>query len=575
MWGFVRGVHRRASSLLPVLTWAPAYKRAWLVPDLLAGLALWAVVIPEGTAYAQLAGLPPQAALVAAPIALAAYAVVGSSRVVVVGATTASAVVVGSTLSPLASAGSARYASLALALTLLVGGAYIVVGTLRLGWVSQFLSRTVLTGFAFGLGLVVAVGQLPKLLGIQGSTGNFFQRLWDLLHHLDGINAPTLAIGAGSLAILFGLARFARRVPGALVVVAIGIVAVALFGLDGHGVAIVGTIPGGVPTPALPSDVSLRDLGTLMPGALAVCLVAYSEHMASARQLADTGGDVDPNQELLALGVANLGAGLLKGFPVGGALSKSEVNEQAGARSQMSSLTAAALALLTVIALTGVFHNLPEAVLGAVVLHAVVGLMRVGVMRRYWQLQRFDFVLAATALGGELVFDVLPGLLLAVGLALAHLIYRATRPRVIVVGRLPGTTTYADVARHPEAERFPGVMVLRLDAELFFANVMVLRVRVLDAVHRATTPVRAIVIDLEATSQLDVDSADILTALAQRLASMGVRLHLARVRDPVLDLLRAAGSPLWEEARWHRTVDLAVHDALGDTAPEPVEASKD
>jgi len=571
-------VHR-AARLLPVLTWAHAYEGRWLVADVLAGVAVWAIVIPEGAAYAQLAGLQPQAALAAAPVALLAYAVFGTSRRVVVGATTASAVVVGSTLGPLAGGGTSRYVSLAAALTLFIGAAYLVLGAVRLGWVSQFLSRSVITGFVFGLGLVVAVGQLPKLLGIHGSTGNFFQRAWDLVHHLDGSNAPTLAVGAGALAILFAVGRYARRVPGALVVVALGIALTALLGLEAHGVAIVGSIPRGVPVPALPSGISLGDLGTLAPGALAVCLIAYGEHMASARQVAtDSGEEIDADQELIALGVANLGAGVLQGFAVGGSLSKSAVNQEAGARSQVSSLSAAALALITVVTLTGVFHDLPEAVLGAVVIHAVSGLMRVQEMRRLWRIHRFDFVLAATALAGEVLLDVLPGLLLAVGLSLGHLVYRASRPHCAVLGRLPGTTTYADVLRHPEAETFPGIAILRPDAELFFANANVLRIDILEAARHSTTPVRAIVCDLEATSRIDVDAVEMLEDVAGRLRRMGCTLYLARVRDPVQDVMRRARSPVLDAVGCHRTVDDAVNAALADlrgqsTAPNPSTAT--
>jgi sulfate permease, SulP family len=560
--------------LLPVLGWARAYDRRWLVPDVLAGVAVWAMVIPEGAAYAQLAGLQPQAALAAAPIALLAYALLGSSRAVVVGATTASAVVVGSTLGPLAGGGTGRYVSLAAALTLLVGVAFLALGTVRLGWISQFLSRAVLTGFVFGLGLVVAVGQLPKLLGIQGTTGNFFQRGWDVLRHLDGASGTTVAIGAGALAILFGLARYARRVPGALVVVALGIAITALFGLDGHGVAIVGSIPGGLPQPALPSGISMTDLGTLMPGALAVCLIAYSEHMAAAHQLAaTTGEEIDPNQELIALGVANVGAGIVQGFVVGGSLSKSEVNAQAGARTQVSSLSAAALALVTVVALTGVFHDLPVAVLGAVVIHAVSGLMRVGAMRRFWRIRRFDFVLASTALAGELLLDVLPGLLVAVGLSLAYLIYRSSWPNTAVLGRLAGTTTYADVVRHPEAETFPGVVIIRPDAQLFFANAARLRFDMLEAVRHAGTTVRALVCDLEVTSQVDIDAIDMLEDVARRLQAMGCTLYLARVRDSVLDVTRRAHSSVLDALGSYRTVDDAVIAAQAEIAKPAPETS--
>ena len=564
---------RVARRHIPLLQWAGAYQRGWLVADVLAGVAVWAVVIPEGAAYAVLAGLTPQAALVAAPFGLLAYAVFGTSRWVVVGATTATAVVMASTLSTLAQGGAGRYASLAAALTLLIGVVFVAAGIARLGFVSQFLSRAILAGFVFGLAMVVTIGQLPRLLGISGSPGNFFQKAWHLLQHLRDVDGNTAAVGLGALLLLVVLQRAAPRIPAALVVAALGIGAVALFGLDHHGVRIVGNIPSGLPAPGFPSGITGDDLRTLLPGAFAICLVAYSEHMASAEALALAHGqDVDPNQELISLGVANLGAGIVKGFVVGGSLSKSRVNDAAGARTQVSSLTAAVLALVTVAAFTGVFHDLPEAVLGAVVVHAVVGLMRVDMLRRYWRLRRFDFALAMTALLGELIFDVLPGLLLAVSLALLWLIFRSSRPRAVVLGRLPGTVTYADVARHPEAQTFPGVLIVRLDGELFFANATLLRRAALDAVHRATTPDRAVLIDLEATSELDVDSLDMLDELCSRLRSMGVALHLARVRDPVRDMLARDGGRIIGDDRLHRTVEDGVEAILAtvEAGPDPV-----
>src|SRR2546423_6102552 len=526
------------SHYLPILSWLPLYQRSWLRFDLIAGATVWAVIVPEAVAYSQLAGVPPQAGLFAAPFLLLGYALFGTSRQLMVGATSASAVMLAGTVAVLAGSDPNKYAALMAGLTITVGIVVLLLGIARLGFIKNFLAESVLTGFIFGLALVIAIGQLPKLFGLPRVEGNFFEKLWQILGHLGSTNGWTLLAGVLSLALLFGFERFLPRVPASLVAVLFGILIVAVFGLDKQGVAIVGTIPRGLPLLSWPS-LALSDYLGLLPGACGVVLVLYAEHISAAQKFAVKHHyDLDANQELIALGVSNSLAGLFGGFAGGGSLSKTTVNEVAGARTQMSGIVSLVLVLVTLLVLTPLFYYLPEATLGAIVIHAVWGLLDVGAMRRYWRLRKTSLVLALTALLGVLVFDILPGLLLAVVLSLVLLIYRASRPRGSILGKVPGKEAYGDIARHQENETVPGLLIFRLDAPIFFANDAPLRERLKELVRTTDPRPQAVLLDMEASSRLDISSADMLDELAGELKPEGVELLLANVRGPVLDLLQ-------------------------------------
>ena len=524
-----------------LLGWLPTYSRKWLRGDIIAGVTLVALAVPESLGYAQIAGVPVQAGLYAIFGALVGYALFGPSRQLVVGPSSALAALSAATVATLASGGSDRYLALTAGLALAVAVIALVAGLAHLGFVAQFLAEPVLTGFIFGLSMTIAIRQAPKLFGIEGGDGNFFQRLWDLLTHLGQTNGWTLIVGIVSLAILFGLKRFVPGVPASLVALVFGILAVSLFGLAAQGVTIVGAIPQGLPQFGLPA-LRASDLGTLASAALGLTLVAYAEHIGAASSFAAKHHqDVQPNQELIGLGVANLAAGLSQSFAVGGSLSKTAANDAAGGRTQVSGLTAAVLVLLTMLFLTPLFHNLPDATLGAVVIFAVWGLMDVGALRRYWRLRRLDFVLALVALLGELVFDVLPGLLVAVALSLILLIYLASRPHLAVLGKAPGQHAYASVEQHPDYVTVPGLLIVRVDAPLFFANDTTARTGIRALIRQANPPPNAVLLDMETSSALDVSTADMLAELADDLSATGVELALARVRTPVRDLLERSG----------------------------------
>ncbi len=527
----------------PIWAWLPAYQRSWLGLDVIAGLTVWVLVIPEAVAYAQIAGVPPQVVLAAAPVALLAYALFGTSRQVVVGSTSSIAILTAAIIAPMAAGGSERYIALAADLAILVGALFVLSGLLRLGFVSAFLSRSVVTGFLFGLALVIAIGQVGKLFGIKtgSGSGDFFMECWNFITHLGETNGWTLLIGVLSLAILFGLPRVFPRIPAALVALVFGIAFVSLFNMEQRGVAIVGAIPGGFPQLKIPA-IGLSDLLALLPGALGLTLVAYSEHTGATSASATRHHyDTVANQELIAVGIANLGAGLFQGFAVGGSLSRSTANDAAGARSQVSSLVASALVLLTAIALTPLFYNLPQATLGAIVIRAVIGLMNVGELQRFYRLRTAAFVQALTAMLGVLTLSVLIGLLIAVALSLLILIYQASRPSVAVLGKVPEKQAYGDIEQYPENEAITGLLMVRPDVQFFFANNTQFRNRVRDLLRTTDPSPRSVLIDLQATARLDIDSLEMLTELQTELKAKDIELLLASVRAPVRDMLQHSG----------------------------------
>ena len=556
---------------VPILQWLPKYDREWLRFDVIAGATVWGLLVPESIAYAGLAGLPPQAGLYTLLATLAAYAVFGTSRHLVAAATSAAAVLLASSVGGLAGADAARYMSDAAGLVLFCGGLFLIAGFLRLGFVAQFLSRPVMEGFVFGLAIFVTVSQLPKLFGIEKGSGDTIKQFIHLIAHLGNTSGATLAVGAGALVLLFAVERFAPKIPGGLVALVLGILVSSAFSLSEHGVKIVGHVPRGLPTPGVPS-LHGGDVLPLITAAAGLLLVIFSESLGAADTFATKYGyEIDPNQELIALGVANAGSGLLGGLAGGGSLSQSAVNEGAGARSEVSPLIAAALILITVLVLTPLFKNLPEAVLAALIIHAVSHLWKVAEMRRYYNLQRLEFWLALATLLGVITIDVLPGLVIGVAAMLLLVIYRASRPHVGTLARAPGERgAYGDVGRHPDYERIPGVLVLRLEAPLFYANATPIRDRIKTLVGSSDPPPRALIIDIGGTDRLDITSAEMLAELVQAMHSAGIDVALADVRQPVIKMARRSG--LLEQVGKNRvfhTIDEAIQALAGTTGISP------
>ena len=547
---------------VPIVRWLPAYPREWLRPDLIAALTSWGVMVPVALAYAGLAGVPAEFGLITAFAAMAAYAVFGSSRHLKVTVSSTMAVMSASIVADMTRGDPATYLGLTAALALIVGAMLVAGGLARLGFISDFLTKSVVTGFIVGLSITVIVGQLPKVLGVPSLSGSFPQQVDQLIGYLPATHLVSLAVGIGAMAIILVLRRFAPRVPGPLVVLVVGILATKLLDLDSYGIAVVGEIATGLPSPGIPS-VPLADLPFLVVGATGIVFLAVGESVGTARAYATRHRyELDADQELLALGSANLASGLLGGFVTDASLSQTATAEAAGARSQLSSLITAGLVLATALVLAPLFADLPSAVLGAIVITGVMGLIDIGELRRYWAWRRTDFVIAIAAMVGVLLTTVLTGMLVAVLLSVVLVLFRASRPYVAALGRMPGyRATFGDLARHPEAEPVPGLVIVRLDAPLYFFNANVARTQILELVEAAPSPPRALLIDVAASADLDVTTTDILFDLVRDLRQRGVEVLLAQVKTSVRERLRKTG--LLEEVGEER-IYMSIGSAVTD-----------
>ena len=566
--------------LLPVRDWLPHYERRWLRPDLVAAAAVWAVLVPEGMAYASLAGLPPETGLFAALAPLLAYAVLGTCRQLTVGPSSAVAAYSAAAIAPLAAGDAARFIALSALLALLVGGLLLVAGLARLGLIADFFARPVLTGFVAGLALVIGVGQLYKLLGVEGGGTTFFGKLEVLLRQLESTHLLTLAIGLAALVLIFAMRASVPKAPSALMAVVLGVVVVSVFGLDEQGVQIVGDIPAGLPHPTFPSFV-ISDVTDLLPDAAALALIAFAESIAGARAFAVKHGyEVDADQELVALGAANLGAGLLQGFSVDASLSRSAVADASGVKSQLSGIILFVFLVVTMLLLMPLFHDLPEAVLGAIVIAAVAHLVDFPALRRLRRVDRTDFLLALLCLSGVLLFGILIGLLVAVVVSLLALVYRAYRPSAAILGRAPGAVDdenlrYRGIEDHRDYETFPGLVILRVDGELFFGNARWFRETVRSLVREQEVPVREVLVHAGAVPNLDTTAAAMLKELIAELDGGGIQLHFARATTSLYGdmerngLIELVGGP----ERFHETVAAGVADYLHPvmvSPPDPV-----
>jgi high affinity sulfate transporter 1 len=560
---------------LPVRTWLPRYERRWLRPDLIAAVAVWAVLVPEGMAYASLAGMPPETGLFAALAPLLAYAVLGTCRELTVGPSSAVAAYSAVAVAPLALGDGGRFIALSALLALLVGGILLAAGLARAGFIADFFARPVLTGFVAGLALVIAVGQLAKLLGVDGGGTSFFGKLEAVLRQLGDVSLPTLAIGVAALALILILRAAVPRVPAMLIAVALGIAVVAAFDLQDHGVAIVGVIPDGLPSLAIPAF-GLGDVTDLLPDAAALALICFAESVAGARALAAKHRyEVDADQELVALGVANLGAGLFQGFAGDASLSRSAVADSSGVKSQLSNIVLFGLLVVTMLFLMPPFLGLPEAVLAAIVIAAVTHLVDVGALRRLRRADPTDFILAILCFAGVLVFGLLIGLAIAVVLSLLALVYRAYRPSYAVLGRAPGAVDderlrYRGIEDHSDAETFPGLVILRVDGELFFANARWFRDTVRSLVRDQSPPVRELLVHAGAVPHLDTSAAAMLRELIAELSDEGIELAFARTTTGLIhDLERNGLVELIGAARFFDTVAAGVDDFLERPQPQP------
>jgi sulfate permease, SulP family len=545
------------------LDWLRHYRRAWLGGDVVAALTTWALVVPQAIAYAQIAGLPPQAGLFAAFAGLLGYGLFGTCRQLVVSPTSSTAAISAAIVAPVALGDATRYADLSAFLAMLVGVVLIALGLLRMGFVSRFIAAGVQVGFMFGLGLTIIVGQLPKLLGVPAGQGDFFGQAGDVAGRLGDVNLWTAAIGLGSLAVLLGLKRVAPGVPAALLVVVGGIAVVAVADLTARGVEVIGAVDGAFPLPAVPR-VGWDELVGLLPGAIAVAIIGYAESATVAESMANEHGyDVEPDRELRATGIANILSGLFQGFITGGGASQSAANDRAGANTQLVSLLVSGLTVVTAVALLPLFRDLPQAALGAVVISAVIGFLDLAALERVRRLRRDSFVIAVAAMLAVLALGVLQGLIVAVVISLAVFLVRASRPSGSVLGRIPGTGAYVALEHDPEARTEPGLLVYRLNAPLLFVNAKRLRDGIRAQVRDADPPVRVVLLDLSFTPELDIESVNVLASLRRELDGRGVALWLAGVRAGLLEMLVRSGLA---DAVGRSHLYRNVEDAAGDVS---------
>ena len=554
------------------------YKTSWLRPDLVAGLTVWAVLVPESLAYATIAGVPPVVGLYAAVPALVFYAAFGSSRHLVVSPMSATAALSVSTVAGFAKAGTDNFVQLTAALAVVTGVLGLLAGLARLGFLASFISGPVFKGFIIGLALTIIVGQLPALFGVPKGKGNFFQQLGHLLTHLGETSIATLTVGVLSLAAILLLRRWLPLVPGSLVVVLLGIAAVSLFTLDKHGIEIVGPIDSGLPQLGLPSVPAGMSWLQLVAPATGILLVGYAEGLAAAKTYAAQHGySIDANRELLGLGAANLGAGFSSGMVVNGSLSKTAVNGGAGARSQVSGLSVAALTVFTLLFLTGLFENLPEATLAAVVIAAVVDLVNVPSLVRLYKVwsrrlgrdygwaARADFLAALAALLGVLFFDTLTGLFIGIGASMLLLLDRSSRPHIATLAR-ESTGAWVDVARHPDLTPNPAVPVLRVESGLYFADAHDVHETIRAAIGPKT---RAVVIDAETAPFIDITATDMLAQAATELERTHVRLAIAHPIGQIRDVLRSSADESGTTIGVYPTIDEAVETLAGRGGQAP------
>ena len=551
-----------------MLDWLGGYRKGWLRPDLVAGLTTAAVVVPKAMAYATVAGLPVEVGLYTAFVPMAIYAILGTSRPLSVSTTTTLAILTGTQLALVVPSGDpAALLTASATLAFLVGIMLILAAALRLGVVASFISEPVLTGFKAGVGLVIVLDQVPKLLGIHFDKGGFLQNLLALVHHLPETSLATLAVGASMLVILVGIERFAPRAPAPLVAVALGIAASGLFALQGHGVETVGHIPQGLPAFTMPS---LALVEQLWPGALGIALMSFTESIAAARAFAGREEPrPEPNRELLATGFGNLVGGLFGGMPAGGGTSQTAVNRRAGARTQVAGLVTAGAAVATLVLLAPLMGLMPQATLAAVVIVYSIGLIQPVEFRDILRIRRMEFLWALAAFAGVVLLGTLKGIVAAIVLSMVALAYQAAHPRVSVLGRKPGTDVFRPSSdEHPEDETFPGLLIVRPEGRIFFANAQRVGEQIWLLVDNSEP--RVLAIDFSAVFDIEYSALKMLVEAEERLRERGILLWLVALNPDALGMVQRSslGETLGRE-RLVFNLQTAVERYLSRTAALP------
>ncbi len=553
--------------LLPILEWLPNYHRADLRGDLTAGLTTAVMLVPQGMAYAMLAGLPPIVGLYASVVPQLVYAAFGTSRQLAVGPVAMDSLMVAAAVGAISTPGSEQYVMLAVVLGLLVGLVQVAMGVLRLGFLVNFLSRPVISGFTSAAALIIGFSQLKYMLGFDiARSKHVHVILLEALRRIDETHLMTLLIGVVSIVAMRIIKRRSPRLPGALVVVVASTLAVWAGDLAGRGVAIVGAVPAGLPSPVfVPIDAQM--VVALGPAAVAIALVAFMEAISVANTFANRHRyEVDANQELLALGLANVAGAVFRGYPVTGGFSRTAVNGQAGAKTPLAAVITAVAVALTLLFLTPLFYYLPNAVLAAIIFTAVFGLIDVRHARHLWRTKKDDFFVLALTFVATLSVGIGPGILTGVGASLAWFIVKSTRPHTAVLGHLPGTTSYRNVENYPEARTVVGALILRMDAQFYFGNVSFLKERLRTLVDGDET-LRVVILDCSGINQLDSSAAEALHGILHDLRERGHRFVLSNVKRPVRDVLDKTG---FVDALGPTNIALTVHHAVQGLREEGV-----
>jgi len=525
-----KAVGRWLRRFVPGIGTLLAYRADYLRFDLIAGLSVAAVSLPVGIAYAQIAGVPVVYGIYAAILPLLAYALFGSSPQLITGPDAATCIMVASALGPLAAGDSQRYMELMVSITLITGLLHIAFGCCRFGFIANFFSQPILVGYLNGIALIILAGQLPKFFGYKGEAGDFLGKLVEFSQKVDQTHLPTLMLGGAALALLIALQRWAPRLPAALIVIVAAIAAVRLLQLNSHGVVVLGAIPAGFPSLHLPSFDPLR-FKVLVQDAAGIALISFTSGILTAKSFARRNRyDVDANQELIAFGACNIASGLVQGFPVTGADSRTAVNNAMGGKTQLVGIVAAVAMMLFLLFLTAPLASLPNAALAAVIAVASIGLFDLRSLRELYAASRRELIFSLVTTAGVLAFDVLPGVLIAIVLTLLWLLLAASQPHYAVLGRVPGISGFHDISKYPDAVTIPGLLLYRFDGNILFFNADYCKERILAEIAKAPSPVEWIVVDASPVNDVDITALHTLRDLRMQLAGQGISLRYARVK---------------------------------------------
>lgn len=555
---FNLNLKQNINSLLPILKWGKSYDKEWLKPDILAGITLGAFTIPEAIAYASLVGLPPETGLYAAMMGLGAYLFFGTSRQLSMGPTSDVAILVGTTLGGLALASFTEYAALAAITAILTGIFALAARILRMGFLVKLISKPVLKGFLAGVGFYIAVSQLPKLFGIHGASGGFFERIWFIFANFNQFNLPSFLIGIGGIIFLLIVRKKFHKVPGALILIIASIILMSVTNLADLGVTVLGQISTQLPTFGVPNITT--DISTVVPLAFACFLITYVEGVGLARMFSVKHKySIDTDQELVALGASNIAAGLSQGFPIGASMSRSLENDESNAKTPLAGAFSAAIIAIVILFLTGLLFNLPQPILASIVLVAIIGLVDYSGLFRTYKLSKREFAIAMSTFGSVLVFGILEGILIGVILSFIDLIERIYNPKIAVLGRISNSNKFGDIKRHPENKQIPGILVVRVDGYQIFASAENIKESIIKLIKSQKTPVKLLILDFKSSPIIDVTGAEMLEELCEEMIDEKITVKLAHVTGQVRDFLRVTGL---EKYFGTLEADKHIHDVI-------------